>query len=140
LTPAVLTEVQQWRSDRQARTVLASIAQSLVEVRQLTHEVEVRRDVGSNLTQKLVCILERQRLGEHEISDSHGDRAADAGQTVDQHSHVPCPAFLYTTHTLLDKPVDELARALLSFKRPTRPHRTDTVCFFSHIRVISRIS
>jgi len=25
------------------------------------------------------------------------------------------------------KPVDELARALLSFKRPTRPHRTATV-------------
>ena len=36
------------------------------------------------------------------------------------------------------KPVDELARVLLSFKRPTRPHRTVTVLIISNFHLENR--
>jgi len=49
--------------------VLARVAQRLVEVGQLTHEVEVGRDVGSHSTEELIRVLEGQRLAEHEIGD-----------------------------------------------------------------------
>ena len=96
LTATVLTEVQPRRSHRQAAAVLASVLQCLVEVRQLTHEVEVGRDVGAHSTQELVGILQWQRHREHEIGDSDRHRTTDTSQTVYQHSHVLLPTFLYT--------------------------------------------
>ena len=51
-----------------------------------------------------------------------------------RHNLRPKGKFLY------NKPVDELVRALLSFKRPTRPHRTATVpiiCNF-HIQSVNQ--
>lgn len=56
----------------------------LLEVLQLTHEVEVRRDVGFLDAHVLVGVLEGELLLVHEVGHGDGDGAGDASQAVYQ--------------------------------------------------------
>lgn len=59
-------------------------AQRPLEVQQLTHEVEVGRDVGLFPLDEVVGVVERQVELLHQVGHGDRHRAADAGQAVHQ--------------------------------------------------------
>uniref|UniRef100_A0A182QNQ1 Uncharacterized protein n=1 Tax=Anopheles farauti TaxID=69004 RepID=A0A182QNQ1_9DIPT len=66
----------------------------LLQLEQLTHEVEVGRDDGTGELHQLVCFQQRKTLVAHHVRDRDRGTAADAGLTVEQHSRTLFPGFL----------------------------------------------
>lgn len=59
-------------------------AQRPLKIQELTHEVEVGGNVGLFPLDKVVGVVEGQVESLHQVGHRDGDRAADAGQAVDQ--------------------------------------------------------
>lgn len=59
-------------------------AQRPLKVQELAHEVEVRGDVRLFPLDEVVSVVEREVELLHQVGHGDGDRAADAGQAVDQ--------------------------------------------------------
>lgn len=72
----------------------AAEPQCPLEVQELTHEVEIGRDVGFLHLNDVIRSVHGQVELLHEISHSHGDGAADASQAVHQDATVFASGFL----------------------------------------------
>lgn len=55
-----------------------------LKVQELTHEIEVRGNVGLLPLDEVVRVVEREVKPLHQVGHGDGDRATDAGQAVDQ--------------------------------------------------------
>lgn len=68
-----------------------------LKVQQLTHEVEVGGNVGLLPLDEVVGVVEREVEPLHQVGHGDRDRAADAGQAVDQDAAVLGPSFICKT-------------------------------------------
>lgn len=81
-----------WRGEKEllliGRAVVTGTVQTQrpLKVQELAHKVEVGGNVGLFPLDKVVRIIERKIQSLHQIGHGDRDRAADAGQTVDQNS------------------------------------------------------
>lgn len=66
----------------------------LLKVFQLTHEVEVGRDVGLAFLDKVVRVVEREAELLHEVCHSYSHRAAHTSQTVDKDTRLGTASFV----------------------------------------------
>lgn len=55
-----------------------------LKVQKLTHEVKVWGNVGLFPLDKVISVIEREVESLHQVGHGDGNRAADAGQAVDQ--------------------------------------------------------
>ena len=81
--------------------------QSLLELEQLAHEVQVRRDDGSALLDEGVGFDEAELRVAHQIRDGDGGRARDARVAVDQHGAAVRSRFLCENKEILKNELDE---------------------------------
>jgi len=68
-----------------------------LEVQELTHEVEVRGNVGLLPLDEVVGVVEREVEPLHQVGHGDRDGAADAGQAVDQDAALLGPSFIWRT-------------------------------------------
>ena len=71
-----------------------ALFQALLQLHQLTHEVEVRRNDGTFRLDEFVSVAHAHQSVLHNVGDGDCGRARDASLTVDQHSTVSLPTLI----------------------------------------------
>lgn len=101
-----LTRWYNWRGWR--RNQLPVRDQRLLQLQQLSHEIQVRRDDGSGQLDQLVSFRQRDRFVSHDVRYRDGRTATDTGLTVQQHGGALFPSVLDKIKGLLEVLLDVL--------------------------------
>lgn len=78
---------------------IAGRPQTLLELQQLTHEVQIRTDDWTRALHQLIRLHHRQALVSHYVGDCNRRAARHAGLTMYQHTTSGFPRFLWNTKT-----------------------------------------
>lgn len=105
-----LTRGHHWRGRRWFQLSVGD--QILLQLQQLAHEVEVRRDDGAGQFHHLVRFQQGHGLVPHDVGYGNGGTAADAGLTVEQHGGTFFPGVLNEFEGLLEVLLDVLVRGV----------------------------
>lgn len=109
-----------WRGEKELLLIGGMVITGAVQpqrplkVQELTHEVEIRGNIGLLPLDKVICIVQREVEFLHQVGHSDCDRATDACQTVNQDAALLRPSLIWEKKEIFGQQMCYISIALLS--------------------------